>query len=330
MISSIYYLITLSHPDGQKGKLIMFERDGSFETHWTSISDELEETVIHYTGTEKENAWQAAEALQYEKSKDGYAPDSTLLTLTLSAIPTSYQFIRKLECFSQKNMNTELFQELKKWRKHTALKAQIPPYFIATDKLLSILATFIPHQEEELLQIPGIGTNKVELYGAAILDITKKAAQPYTFPLDWIKDKVLPEELALWLLEEKFAKEEKRQARAEQELAEKKRLLEAIHNQESIEEIAKKLSLSMAQLMKKMTDLSKEGYEVLPYIQQEVNKIQESQQIESVVSSIGNARLKPIFEHLYGDGKGISSGEKGEKYNRIRIICTYLQLRSAS
>lgn len=117
MISSIYYLITLSHPDGQKGKLIMFERDGSFETHWTSISDELEETVIHYTGTEKENAWQAAEALQYEKSKDGYAPDSTLLTLTLSAIPTSYQFIRKLECFSPKKYEHGIVSRTEKMEK---------------------------------------------------------------------------------------------------------------------------------------------------------------------------------------------------------------------
>ena len=330
MISSLYYLLSLSQPQGGKGKIIVFHRNENYETQWTSISDDVEETLIYYTGPEKEKAWQSVEALQVEKAKEGFTPDSTLLNLTLSAIPTSYQFIRKLECFSHKHMNVEIFQELRKWRRHAASKAQIPPYFIATDKLLSILAAVTPHNQDELLQIPGIGSNKAQIYGPAILEITQKASQVYSFPLDWVNDKVLPEELAVWLLEEKATREEKRQHRQEQERMEKTMLLEAIHKQEPIEPMAQRLSLSIAQLMKKMIDLSKEGYEVLPYLQNEVSKIQESAKIESVVSMVGSGRLKPIFEQLYGDGKGLPTKERGEKYNQIRLICALVQLKSAS
>ncbi|WP_134699138.1 HRDC domain-containing protein [Ammoniphilus sp. YIM 78166] len=330
MINHLYYLLSLSQPQGDKGKIIVFHRDGNYETQWTSIAEEVEETLIYYTGPEKEKAWQAVEALQVEKAKEGFTPDSTLLNLTLSAIPTSYQFIRKLECFSHRNMNDEIFQELRKWRRHAASKAQIPPYFIATDKLLSILSTVTPHHQDELVQIPGIGSNKAQLYGPGILEITQKAPQLYPFPLDWVNDKVLPEELAVWLLEEKVAKEEKRQHRQEQERMEKTALLEAIHQHVSIEPLAQKLSLNIAQLMKKILDLSKEGYDLLPYLESEVSKIQESSRIESVVSMVGSSRLKPIFEQLYGDGKGLASKERGEKYNQIRLICALVQLKSAS
>lgn len=330
MLSQIYYLLTLSKPTGEKGKIIIFQRHLNFETHWSAFSGEMEETVIHYTGEEKAKAWQAAEALQLEKGKDGYTPDSPLLTLTLSAIPTPYLLLSKLECFSHKHMNHELFQNLRKWRKFASAKAQIPPYFIATDKLLSILATFVPHDKEELMQIPGIGTNKAEQYGNGILEVTKNVPQPYHFPLDWVKEQVSAEELAVWLCEEKVMREEKRQVRREQELADKKRLLEAIQNQDPIDSIAQNLSLSVTQLMKKIIQLSTEGYAVMDYLQQQVDQVTEYEKILAVVSNLGAVRLKPIFEELYGDGKGLPAKEKGERYNQIRLICTYLLLKQAS
>ncbi|RXT08090.1 HRDC domain-containing protein [Ammoniphilus sp. CFH 90114] len=330
MLSHVYYLLTLAKPTGEKGKIIIFQRGENYEAHWTSLLDGMEETIIQYTGKEKDKAWQTAEALQLDKGKEGFTPDSPLLTLSLSAIPTPYQFLRKLECFSQKNMNPALFQDLRKWRKYASSKGQIPPYFIATDKLLSILATFIPHNEEELRQIPGIGIAKVEQYGKGILELTQKLEQPYPFPLEWVKDVVSAEELSIWLFEEKVTRDQKREIRREQELEEKKRLLQAMQSGEQIETIVKKLNMSMTQLMKRIIELSTEGYEVIPYLQHEVNRINEKEQIQAVVSTKGATRLKPIFEELYGDGKSLPAREKGEKYNQIRLICTLLQLKSAS
>lgn len=46
MFSQIYYLLTLSKPTGERGKIIIFQRNLNFETHWSAISGDTEETII--------------------------------------------------------------------------------------------------------------------------------------------------------------------------------------------------------------------------------------------------------------------------------------------
>lgn len=329
MVHFIHYLITLDKPSGESGKIVLFHRGDMYETHWNVQEDGQEQTDIYYTGPDLELAWKAAESIRHEKSKEGFLIDSPFITFSLSAVPHSFLFYRKLECFAAKNMNQALFQELRKWRREAANSGNIPPYFIGTDKLLTLLSAFIPQTKEELMQIPGIGKHKLEQYGEAILKITAGFSPPYSFPLDWIQQKVTQEELAAWLLDEKLLKEERRLSRLKQEKEEKMRLLDAIHKHAGIQETAERFSISVSQLLKQIRELAKEGYDVLSYLDREVEQVEEKELIRDLVSMMGSDRLKPIFEKLYGSGD-IPTKEKGEKYNRIRLVCTYFQLKNAS
>ncbi|MBP1933724.1 HRDC domain-containing protein [Ammoniphilus resinae] len=330
MLNEIQYLISLDRPPFEKGKIIILKRSNGYETHWSYVSGEEESLETLYSGPELERAWLAAEATRQARCRDGFRLQTPHITFYLSAIPKPFLTVRKLECFCSKHHDANLFQELREWRRTASNAAKVPPYFIGTDRLLSIIAALVPQKEEELLQIPGIGQTKLDSYGQEILKITNKYPQIYSFPLDWIQRKVSEEELATWLLEDKIKREERHQVRMKQELEEKRQMLEAIEDQISIGNILDKMSLTMVQFLKRIRELSRDGYDVLPYLQQEVERIKEKDQIVDLVSSLGNERLKPIFEKLYGSMEELPRDEKGEKYNHIRLVCTYLQIQSAA
>lgn len=328
MYHSLHFLMTLAKPTGEMGKIVLLVRNGQVETQWSLITPDQEETAIYHTDSDVDQAWKHVETLLLEKMKEGFILNQPWMTHFLSAIPPRFLMIRKLECFATQSMNSPLLLELKKWRKHAASASHFPPYFIGTDKLLSLIATYIPHTEEQLLQIPGIGNNKVSLYGRPILEITRKYEQIHSFPLDWIHQKVTMDDFIPWFITEGKQKEEKRKARVTQEMEEKLRLLEMIEDQVDLEEIAERLSISMSELLKRVRSLDQEGYNIMNFLEKEVEQIQEKSLIEDIAAKLGSDRLKPIYEKLYGnDGSPMTSKEVGQRYNRIRLVCTYLQLK---
>ena len=64
-----------------------------------------------------------------------------------------------------------LFERLRAWRTETAKAHGVPAYVIFHDATLLELARACPRNEGELRSTPGIGTAKMEHYGAALLDI---------------------------------------------------------------------------------------------------------------------------------------------------------------
>lgn len=67
--------------------------------------------------------------------------------------------------------NTELFNLLRARRKSIAEAGEVPPYVVFSDKSLIEMATFYPRSEEALLEIHGVGKNKLERYGDEFLQI---------------------------------------------------------------------------------------------------------------------------------------------------------------
>lgn len=68
-------------------------------------------------------------------------------------------------------LNLELFEALKKWRKDKAYKERIKPYIIFSDTSLISISNNKPKNLDELLEIRGVGTKKIENYGSEILNI---------------------------------------------------------------------------------------------------------------------------------------------------------------
>lgn len=71
-------------------------------------------------------------------------------------------------------ISTKLVAALKSWRLEKAHELNVPAFYIFSNKILDNIASYLPHTQEELLEVPGIGPAKAEGYGAAILKIVQE------------------------------------------------------------------------------------------------------------------------------------------------------------
>jgi len=64
----------------------------------------------------------------------------------------------------------ELFEQLRQLRKQLADQQGVPPYVVFGDATLAQMASEKPMDEQELLEVSGVGQHKLEKYGAEFLD----------------------------------------------------------------------------------------------------------------------------------------------------------------
>ncbi len=65
----------------------------------------------------------------------------------------------------------ELFDKLAAWRRQEADRQGVPAYRIFGNRVLTAIANVKPNDRYELLNIKGVGQNKTDLYGEAVLSI---------------------------------------------------------------------------------------------------------------------------------------------------------------
>ncbi len=70
--------------------------------------------------------------------------------------------------------NTELYNSLKSWRDKVCEEANMPIYIVANKVTLTEIATYLPLNKKDLLQISGLGKAKVDKYGDDILEAVEK------------------------------------------------------------------------------------------------------------------------------------------------------------
>lgn len=68
----------------------------------------------------------------------------------------------------------QLVSALKKWRRETARKENVPPYFVLTDRTLLQIAGNEPSNIDELLSIPGVGEVKGDKYCYQIVKLIER------------------------------------------------------------------------------------------------------------------------------------------------------------
>jgi ATP-dependent DNA helicase RecQ len=69
------------------------------------------------------------------------------------------------------DIDGELYLALKTLRRSLAEARGVPAYIVFSDATLVALAERRPRTEAELLEIPGVGPKKLELYGAPFLAV---------------------------------------------------------------------------------------------------------------------------------------------------------------
>lgn len=68
--------------------------------------------------------------------------------------------------------NPELARDLIAWRRERSLEEGVSAYIVLPQSTLFAIADAAPQNEDELINIPGVGQKKMELYGMDILSIT--------------------------------------------------------------------------------------------------------------------------------------------------------------
>ena len=71
---------------------------------------------------------------------------------------------------SDSQANEELFQRLRTLRKHIADELNVPPYVVFADLSLRSMAQRRPQSRSQFAQIPGVGSNKLDLYSEAFIN----------------------------------------------------------------------------------------------------------------------------------------------------------------
>jgi ATP-dependent DNA helicase RecQ len=69
------------------------------------------------------------------------------------------------------NTAQALFERLRGWRAATAKEHGVPAYVIFHDATLAEIARLSPQSPDELRAVSGIGTRKLESYGAALIEV---------------------------------------------------------------------------------------------------------------------------------------------------------------
>lgn len=106
----------------------------------------------------------------YVNLKDGTYSMLQLNEKSYSILKSKQRVMLKLSYENEeKVINSDLFNELRIWRRDTAIKEGVKPYIIFSDATLIELCNKLPKTEQELLQIRGMGEKKFNKYGEELL-----------------------------------------------------------------------------------------------------------------------------------------------------------------
>lgn len=72
-----------------------------------------------------------------------------------------------------RNLDTALFERLRKLRRSIASRNGVPAYLVFSDKTLESMARIRPTTRAALMEVPGVGISKADRYGRAFLDEIK-------------------------------------------------------------------------------------------------------------------------------------------------------------
>ena len=64
---------------------------------------------------------------------------------------------------------SDLFEALRQLRLQIAREESVPPYIVFTDKTLINMCKKLPQTEAEMLNVSGVGQNKLQKYGQRFL-----------------------------------------------------------------------------------------------------------------------------------------------------------------
>lgn len=218
-MKKLVYMNTLKKETEEKNisfsQVCLFELVSSWQMNWKVFSKNGEISKDFWVEKERweEILFQLRLELEHNK-QEGFQPLFIDYFTPSNALSPKSKRNQVLYFYSEQQANSELFEDLRKWRKAESNKEDKPPYIIATNRVLKMLSTFIPKTVDELLQIPGFATAKAEKYGVSILQVTSDYERLTSFPLHWVEKQISMQNFDEWLYKNEVIKHEKLKIRA--------------------------------------------------------------------------------------------------------------------
>ena len=73
-------------------------------------------------------------------------------------------------------VDSELFEQLKTWRRDRSRELDVPAYILFSNRTLEGIAARRPRNEHELLAVSGVGPTKLDLFGEEVLEIVRECS----------------------------------------------------------------------------------------------------------------------------------------------------------
>lgn len=89
---------------------------------------------------------------------------------------------KSFDGYKQDIQKDETFEKFRALRTKLALKEEVPPYMVFSDKALNEMARKLPSTQEEFLSISGVGQQKLEKYGEEFITLSKELKDEGTSP----------------------------------------------------------------------------------------------------------------------------------------------------
>lgn len=179
----------------------------------------------------------------------------------------------------------KLFDILRKKRKELAEQRDIPPYMILSDKTLAQMATFFPQSKNEMMNISGIGQQKLEQYGQIFIAMIKLYCVEY-------KITGQREQIKLEKIKER-AKNKPRHIEVG----------EAFNEGASLNELSRRFEIKTSSILTHLYKFQLEGFDIREDELQKNVTISEPTQkkIFMEFSEEGTERLRPVYDKFNGE-----------------------------
>lgn len=109
----------------------------------------------------------------YLQASGGQYPVLQITAAGVAVLRGQAKVTRKMAVKVQKTLpeDNELFEQLRELRRDLAEEQGVPPFVIFSDKTLYSMCEIMPTSLTEMLDVKGVGKNKLEKYGEQFLDI---------------------------------------------------------------------------------------------------------------------------------------------------------------
>ncbi|MFT9846468.1 HRDC domain-containing protein [Aneurinibacillus sp. REN35] len=303
-MSVLRQLIQVETYEGEMGiaKLALYERDKEYKLvrYHVSVEGE-EENFLLYSGTDIQVGFEKFTGERRLLRFSGYTP-----LYPGEASRTQTEWNQDMLALSQDYYSPDALGLLKEWRRKKAEEQHTAPYMVLEDKVLLLLATFIPRTKEMFLSLPHCGEKRWEQYGPELLALLEGQTASFHIP-QAVAESAKPS----------------RSQKQERQVLLLTRIQEGVPE---LDTLAKELDVSPNTVIGYLEQLIEDGYDIGAYVYSLTESVP-YEAIMAAVEKIGAEKLKPIYLELNGD---VPPYEAAISYQQIRLALVRRKLEHSS